>query len=120
VWRCIYDAAKAFKRGEDIKRGFHMEPVIVPLLVDGQIVSADEFLADPAHIDYRPMRVNAAKTMRARAIVTGWSCVHYFELLEDVIDPRDLAPIFERAGRLVGLGDSRPTYGTFTVETGIE
>jgi len=121
VWRCIYDAAKAFKRGEDIKRGFHYEPVTPPLLVwGGQIIGVDEWLEDPTHIDYRPMRVNSSKTMRARAIVPGWSCVHYFEVLEDVIDPRDLVPILERAGRLVGLGDSRPTYGTFSAEVGTE
>lgn len=116
VWRALYDAAKAFKRGEDIKRGLVTDGSVVPLFIDGKSVDVDEFLSVPEHIDYRPVRVQRAKTMRARPLVEGWSCRHEFELLADVIDPRDLVPIVERAGRLVGLGDYRPTYGTFTTE----
>ena len=116
VWRCLYDAAKAYKRGEDIKRALGAEDVTEPLLVAGVTVEVDEFLLAPDNIDYRPIKVMGRKTMRARPIVRGWSTTHYFDLLEDVIDPRDLAPIIERAGRLVGLGDWRPTYGTFTAE----
>ncbi len=119
VWRCLFDAAKAFKRGEDVKRALVHDGAIVPLLVNGDEVAVDEFLADPEHIDYRPVRVQRAKTMRARPLVSDWSTTVHFELLTDVIDPRDLGPIIERAGRLVGLGDYRPTYGTFNgqVET---
>lgn len=116
VWRCIYDAAKAYKRGEDIKRALGAEDITEPLLVDGATVSVDEFLAKPDNIDYRPVKIMNRKTMRARPVVRGWATTHHFELLEDVIDPRDLAPIIERAGRLVGLGDWRPTYGTFVAE----
>lgn len=112
VWRCIYDAAKAFKRGEDIKRSLTHDPVVEPLLVDGGKVMVDEFLT-PATIDYRPVAVNRAKTMRARPIIEHWSCIHTFDLLEDIIDPRDMQPILDRAGRVVGLGDWRPIYGAF-------
>lgn len=115
VWRCVYDAATAFRRGADIKRALSFEDSSPPLLVAGSMVTVEDFLTFE-NIDYRPVAVQRAKTMRARPIVRDWSCTHHFELLEDVIDPRDLAPILERAGRLVGLGDWRPTYGTFTAE----
>lgn len=114
VWRCIYDAAKAYKRGEDIKRALLASDGVEPLFIAGAHVTADEFCSNPANIDYRPVAVQRNKTMRARTLARDWSSVHHFELLEDVIDPRDLAPILERAGRLVGLGDWRPTYGTFS------
>lgn len=116
VWRCIYDAAKAYKRGEDIKRALILEDIVQPLSVGGAFVSCDEYLKDATHIDYRPVKVNNRKTMRARPIVHDWSSSHRFELLDDVIDARALVPILERAGRLVGVGDWRPTYGTFSVE----
>ena len=116
VWRSLYDAATAFRRGADIKRALSFEDITPPLLVAGEMVPVEAFLSDAANIDYRPVAVQRAKTMRARPIVRDWSCTHHFELLDDVIDARDLAPILERAGRLVGLGDWRPTYGTFTAE----
>lgn len=114
VWRSVKDAATAFKRGRDIERGLIGSDEVEPLLIFGEKVDAVAFLADPANIDYRPVVVQRARTMRARPLVRGWSTSHTFELLEDVIDPRDMVPILERAGRLVGVGDWRPTYGTFS------
>lgn len=115
VWRCVYDAAKAYKRGEDVKRALLLSDDVMPLHVDGVTVTCDVWLKDADHIDYRPVVVTGRRTMRARPIIpAGWTSTHHFELLTDVIDPRDLAPILERAGRLVGIGDWRPTYGTFS------
>lgn len=117
VWKAIYTAATAFKQGENIKRALSFEDSTEPLLFNGAHISVEKFLADPVNIDYRPVAVNRAKTMRARPKVQlPWAATYAFELLDDVIDARDLAPILERAGRLVGLGDWRPIYGTFAVE----
>lgn len=117
LWSCIFEAAKAFKRGMDIKRAFIADPGTEPLRIDGEHVSCDEWLKDPEHIDYRSVALRGNRTMRARPIIPlGWASTHRFELLTDVIDPRDLIPILERAGRLVGLGEMRPTYGAFTIE----
>lgn len=115
VWRCLYDAAKAFKRGEDLKRGLLFNDDVEPVLVDGEPVSCDDFIKDSEHLFLRSVKIGRNRTMRARPRVPqGWVTVHKFELLADVIDQRNLAPIIERAGRLVGLGDWRPTYGRFT------
>lgn len=117
VWRCLYDAAKAFKRGEDVKRSLSFDPVVEPLMVDGENVKVNEYLSDIDNIHYVPVSVNRAKTMRARPIVkSGWTLTTRFDLLEDVLDPHDLVTVIERAGRLVGLCDWRPIYGTFTTE----
>lgn len=113
VWRCIYDAAKAYKLGEDIKRSLTHDPIVEPLLVADNEIKLETFLADPANIDYRPVKIQTKKTMRARPLVHGWSCTHVFDLLDDIIDPRELAPVLERAGRIVGIGDWRPIYGAF-------
>lgn len=116
VWRTIFDAAKAYKRGEDIKRALSFEDVTRPVYIGERTVSCDEFTADPGNIDYRPVKLMGRKTMRARPILRQWATVQELTLLTDVVDPRDLGPILERAGRLVGLGDWRPIYGTFTAE----
>jgi hypothetical protein len=115
VWASIYEAAKAYRRGEDIKRALLMDlDVVEPLDLGAGPVPVDAFLADPAHVDYRPVGIGGKRTMRARPrIVPPWTSTHEAELLDDVIDLRDLAPIAERAGRLVGVGDRRPLYGTY-------
>lgn len=115
VWRSIYDAAKAFKRGEDIKRGLISDPESVErLTVDGKEWPVEDFLSRPDSIDFRPVALQRQRVMRARPKVSGWHSVHTFELLTDVLDTSDLEPILLRAGRLVGVGDWRPTYGTYT------
>lgn len=114
VWRSLYNAATAYKRGEDIKRGLAAADETVPLFIDGEPVSCEEFLSDFDNIDYRAVKVQKARTMRARPrVAAGWESEHLFTLLDDVMDLKDLQPILERAGRLVGLGDWRPTYGTY-------
>lgn len=119
VWRCLYDAAKAFKQGENIKRAllFDDPEHVDALVVDGRTHECDIWVKDHDHIDYRPVKVQGRKVMRARPLVpAGWQSEHTFDLLDDVLDARELAPILERAGRLVGVGDWRPTYGRFDVE----
>lgn len=122
VWRCLFDAAKAFRMGQDIKRALIFSDVVEPLLVNDQEMSCDDFLGGVGddlgkRIDYRPVRVQTSRVMRARPLIpTGWKTTHRFELLTDIIDPGDLDNIIIRAGRLGGLGDWRPTYGTFTTE----
>jgi len=115
VWACIFEAAKAFKRGKDISRGLMIDPDIEPVLIDGEHKKAETFLEDEGRVFYKSVKVGTSRVMRSRPILTTWQSSHSFELLTDVMDPKDLGPIFERAGRLVGIGDWRPRYGTFEV-----
>jgi len=117
VWRSIYDAAKAYKLGVAVKRSLHFDDVNEPLYVDGVAVDIDDegWLQYPATIDYRPVKVGTAKTMRARPLVPeGWVTTHRFGLNEKEIDLDSLVPVLARAGSMIGVGDWRPIYGTFT------
>jgi hypothetical protein len=117
TWRAIEEAARAFKLGKDIKRSLHFEDVTDPMLINGKTITCDDYLKLPNSFDYRPVVIAQRKTMRARPIIqAGWEITQEFELLTDVMRVENLAPVFERAGRLVGLGDWRPTYGTFSIE----
>jgi len=117
VWRSLYDAATAFKMGKDIKRALSATgDEVVPLLVGGEPVKVDPYLLEDGAIDYRSVKVGTNRVMRSRPIIANWSSTHTFELFEDVIDKGDLVKVWERAGRLVGIGDYRPTYGTYTAE----
>lgn len=121
VWRSIYDAATAFRRGMDIKRALLPEGQVRPLMIGKTTVDCDQYLVDfKAHIHYVPVKIGNVKVMGARPIVHEWASTHTFDLLTDVLDESDLAAIVARAGRLVGIGDWRPTYGRYepTMETG--
>jgi len=117
TWRAIEEAARAFKLGKDIKRSLHFEDVTDAILIDGKEVTCDEYIKREGAVDYRPVVIAQRKTMRARPLIQpGWEVTQEFELLDDVMRVDGLAPVLERAGRLVGLGDWRPTYGTFRIE----
>lgn len=115
VWRCVYDASKAFKLGEDIKRGLNFIPQTMPLVIDGEQAKCDTYLHDPEHMFYKSVKVMRARVMRSRPIIRNWTSTHDFDLLDDVIDLGNLMPVLERAGRLVCVGDWRPLYGHFTI-----
>ena len=118
VWRSIYDAAKAFKKGEDVKRGLRFNPSVLPLEINGGIEPCDPYIQNhPECLLYVSVVIQGRRVMRARPIIqTGWSVVIEFTLLTDVLNIEHLEPIFKRAGRLVGLCDWRPIYGTYSLE----
>lgn len=115
IWASLHIGAKQFKRGKDIERGLICDADhIEPLLVSGEPVDVDEYLSDPDHIDYRSVRVQSSRTMRARPIVQRWSCSHEFEMMDDIFDFSDFEPIVRWSGLYVGLMEWRPIFGTYT------
>lgn len=118
IYSCILEAARTFRRGADIERGLLYDPVVVPILIDSRTWKVEEYLALPEHIDYRPVRVQRSKTMRARPIFHNWAATCEFSLVGEIMDMRDLGPIIKRAGEFVGVCERHPRYGTFrwTVE----
>jgi hypothetical protein len=114
LWRCMYDAATAFKLGTKIKRALIPLTDIEPLYLDGETRNVDDHL-DAGHIDVRAVQVARARTMRSRPIIPApWSVTHRFEMMTDEFDFDELQQVLNRAGRLVGIGDFRPRFGTFT------
>jgi hypothetical protein len=118
VWRCLYDAAKAYKLGEAVKQALLDPADVVPLTIPGLgTPQCDEYLRRrEGLLLYVPVVVQRRRVMRARPLVpAGWSATVDFTLLTDVLQPERLGPVFDRAARLVGLGDWRPRYGLFEV-----
>jgi hypothetical protein len=64
----------------------------------------------------RAMVQRGAVTRTRPAIKAGWRADFQFMVqLSDYIDPVFLRRVIDDAGRLVGLGDMRPTFGRFVV-----
>lgn len=117
VWRCMYDAAKAFKLGVAVKQSVLYSAVTEPITIAGDPVKADAaFESDGVTLHYASVKVGTSRTMRARPEIVGWQSTHEFELLDDVLALSNLEPVFARMGYVIGLGDWRPMYGKFDVE----
>ncbi len=69
------------------------------------------------YLDARRVTVMRAGITRFRpAFMAGWRCEFDIQvLLPQYINPLDLHTVLSEAGRLVGLGDFRPTFGRFAV-----
>lgn len=67
------------------------------------------------YLDTRRVTVQRAGVNRTRpALRTGWSASLQFQILTpEYIDPVLFQDVLGTAGRLVGVGDFRPTYGRF-------
>jgi hypothetical protein len=73
--------------------------------------------ADWSFIDRRRVMVQRNGITRSRpAMDTGWTIeVPIQVLLPEYIPPDMLNEVIQSAGRLIGIGDFRPTYGRFQV-----
>lgn len=73
--------------------------------------------SEPDYLDRRRVCVMRAAVTRVRpALNAGWSAT--FQLMvqtPEYISPQTLNGVIVDAGRLVGLGDFRPSYGRFVV-----
>jgi hypothetical protein len=85
------------------------------------IASLDEYCSlgtkEWSYIDRQRVQVQRSSVTRSRpAMVAGWRCtVRLQVLLPEYINPQVLNETVQAAGRLMGVGDYRPTYGRFQV-----
>jgi hypothetical protein len=70
------------------------------------------------YLDQRRVVVQRAGITRARpAFIAGWKVeVDFMVNLPEYVRPLDLHEVLAQAGRLIGVGDFRPTYGRFVVD----
>lgn len=78
---------------------------------------ADLDVAEPDYIDRRRVLIQRSAITRERpALKEGWTAtVELMVLLPEYIDRTTLIDVLTNAGRLIGVGDFRPTYGRFAV-----
>jgi hypothetical protein len=78
---------------------------------------ADLGVKDADYIDRRRVLIQRNAITRERpALREGWQAtIDLMVLLPEYIDRKTLLEVLTNAGRLVGVGDFRPTYGRFQV-----
>jgi hypothetical protein len=70
------------------------------------------------YLDRRRVVIQRSAITRERpAMKTGWKFVCHLQVLTpEYIDPNLLHDVLNAAGRLVGVGDFRPTFGRFRID----
>jgi len=115
----LRSAATKWKRGEDIKRSLVVVETRIPLLYDGP---RDEKGLWAAGYRYIAMvansGMNAGRVTRCRPMFKDWSLE-----VDIAFDPEDLDADFLHIAvdrtRKYGLGDYRPTFGSFDIQMAI-
>ena len=93
---------------------------VVPVTLLAPIYSCKDrtsAASDWDYIDRRRVTVQRAGITRHRpAFMQGWRAQHQLMVLTpEYIPPLTLLDVLTMAGKLVGVGDFRPTYGRFAV-----
>lgn len=114
VKKCLINTGRINKLGKQVERAFHPTSMAVPLAYDGPR-KIDELFKRPEFQHRAAVRVQTSVTIRVRPKFFPWSLVCGAELLEDMLDPDDLARIVALAGVVEGLGDGRNIgFGRFS------
>jgi len=110
----IINGGKAFKKGTDIQKYCDVTELYIPFDY-GENLTLDELVANYEYRDTRPMNVMRSKIMRTRPRFDKWKITFTLRYDEDKIDLNTICNSLEYAGNYVGLCDSRPKYGKFSV-----
>ena len=124
--RCFWDGAKKRKMGKQFKSGAMVQDDFHTLAYQGKRISVkqngdipnpnlDEFFQTHKHQTI--VRVSNQQVLRTRPIFYEWSMVLTVVFDPQVLDLRSVTETLQDAGRLVGLGDWRPRFGRFEVES---
>jgi hypothetical protein len=115
---CLFEGAKRLKLGKVAKAA-----IVVPenpLLTNhghelGDNATIDDFWADRRFRDVCGVRVQNSRIMRYRPRFATWSLQFEADLYD--MDAATFENIISESARFCGLGDNRPKYGLFLVES---
>lgn len=113
---CLIGAAKLQKLGVKFKQA--VQTLENEMSLVGTLPANPELLwADGDYTDCRGVKVGMAKIMRYRPIFKSWKLKCTIMINDDVLNVSEVKKALVDAGALIGLGDYRPRFGRFSVET---
>jgi hypothetical protein len=112
--QCVIHAAK-FKQDPRSPRKSAMDLFKAGVCTIGELCSLG--VKEPDYLDRRRVVIQRSAITRSRpAMLAGWKCqVSLQVLLPEYINPQMLNDTLQYAGRIVGVGDFRPSFGRFQV-----
>lgn len=112
---CVRDGAKVNRLGKQVLSSVFCMAEFIPLQYKGPR-DIDSLFADRAFVDTRGVRVNSGRVSRTRPKFKDWSLEFELHFEPTGMSFDELKEALIEAGKK-GLGDYRPKYGRFTVET---
>lgn len=119
IWRSLLDGAKKHKLGVKVKEAITFVTDVNPIVYKGPR-TMDGLWADENYRNTASVKVGTARVTRTRPMFREWVTDAQGLLDTNILDLEDLRMIAETAGTVVGIGDWRPRYGTYsaTIEGG--
>lgn len=116
VAACFIEGAKKSKKGKTFKESVWFDAVHFVLDYDGPKTPLALY-ADSRFRFRRSAQVGTSRVMRTRPRFPAWSLTVEFTYDAAQLNKEDVLRAVEDAGRYAGLGDWRPQYGRFRVES---
>lgn len=110
----IINGAKANKKGKEIQKYVDVTDLYIPFEY-GEDLTKEELIQNYEYRDTRIMTVMRSKILRTRPRFDQWVIEFNLRYNEEKIDIETIINAMEYAGLYVGLCDSRPKYGKFSV-----
>ena len=116
---CVVAGAKDARKGKQFQSGFVVPSA--PKLKNprtGRYYALDTIEGDANFYDTRAIKLQGSNTvMRTRPIFTEWSVEFDALFNENLIDKSDIIEALRVAGEQKGIGDYRPKFGKFKVNS---
>lgn len=111
----LRDGAKKSRQGKDAQCGIISDGVW-PLIFNGP-KEVDALWADERYRDSRGVVIKRNRIMRMRPVFPAWELEFNVSFQDEVANADQVAKWLVDAGQFVGLGDFRPRFGRFTLES---
>jgi hypothetical protein len=116
----LTSGAKKNKLGRQATAGVFVSddfPLLVQKGSKVRSITVQEAQSAEEHYDVRSVKVGTARVMRTRPVFDNWSLVFSFDIQPDVISASDVKIALEACGAVCGIGDYRPQFGRFVVDS---
>lgn len=113
----LVNGAKKIKLGKAVTQGLRITDQVTPIVYDGPR-DLDGLWGDgeSAFVNRSSVKVGMARVMRTRPMFTNWALEVSGVYDESIFDEDVINEICTYSGTLIGIGDWRPRFGTFTHE----
>jgi len=117
IERCIQLGAQKSRLGKDVQAAVFCSEAHAKIEYEGPR-DIEKMYADPRFTLRKGVAVQKSRIIRIRPMIpTGWKISFTLEYDDTIVNAKNLVKAMVDAGSLIGLGDWRPKFGRFTVET---
>jgi hypothetical protein len=117
IERCIQLGAQKSRIGKDVQAAVFCTAPEIKVDYEGPRTK-EKMYADKRFSLRKGVAIQKSRVIRLRPMIpTGWSLTFDLEFDDSILNEKNLVKAMVDAGALIGLGDWRPKFGRFCVES---